>query len=266
MPATLQPEARRVTAESRPAPFPGGVPPDPRDGCASPRPSAGSRVMTSPPGRASRSGVSHDPKVGQYADLNQLRPMSVPNVETQCRHGTAKRPMREVHDWHGGRHRHVRDADVDAPKHARDHAHNPRKLEILSDPAARVAESLRYRKSVQEYQAKHAPDQLKPQEAKSEHTPPETLDKPTSAIAKRAIPEAREARRQPRPERPRLPSNEATQFAVSIGALASNVADVLGLIPSRADGLAVGTLAAVVAGVAWGNKRWKDRHGDRSKD
>lgn len=182
--------------------------------------------------------------------------------------------MRELRDWHGHgehRHRHGHDATADAPsKHAGDPlehaAHNELKLKMLLDPEARKAEHLRYRKTVEAYEPKHAAGHLKPQEAKPQLGPPEVRDKPASAIAKRAIPENREALRQPRPERSRLPSNEVTQFAVSVGALASNVADALGMIPARADGLAVGTLAAVVAGVAWGNKRWKDKHGDRPED
>jgi hypothetical protein len=182
--------------------------------------------------------------------------------------------MRELRDWHGhGEHRprHAHDATADTPaKHARDTpkhaAHDGLKLKMLLDPEFRKAEHLRYRKTVDAYEPKHAAGKLKPQEAKPEQAPPETRDKPASAIAKRAIPEDREARRQAKPERSRLPSNEVAQFAVSVGALASNVADALGMISARADGLAIGTLAAIVAGVAWGNKRWKDVHGDRSKD
>jgi hypothetical protein len=199
--------------------------------------------------------------------------------------------MRELHGYHGEHRRHAHDAAApteasgrhardrahDAPKHA---SHDAPRFKILWDPEARKAEHLKYQQKVEaaeaEYAAKHAkpkpgdqvrvPGQRKPQEAKPEHALPETRDKPASAIGKRAIPEHREAHRQPRPERSRLPSNEAAQFVVSIGALASSVADAFGMIPARVDGIAAGTLAAVVAGVAWGNKRWKDRHGDRSKD
>src|SRR5689334_21641365 len=106
--------------------------------------------------------------------------MSRPNVGM----GRAERPMRELRDWHGDHHRHGRDAAADAPgKHARDHAHDPQKLEILRDPAARKAEFFRYQKIVQEYEAKHAAGQPRPQEAKPEAAPPETRDKPASRIA-----------------------------------------------------------------------------------
>ena len=68
-------------------------------------------------------------------------------------------------------------ADAAVDVHAKHAADSPR-LRVLRDPEARKAEFFKYQKTVQEYEAKHAAGQLKPQEAKPEHAPPETRDKP----------------------------------------------------------------------------------------
>ena len=47
---------------------------------------------------------------------------------------------------------------------------------------------------------------------------------------------------------------------------ATTVADVLNIMPAKLDAVAASLLGAVVAGVAWGNKRWKDKHADRPED
>ena len=178
--------------------------------------------------------------------------------------------MRELHGGHEAErhpHRHARDALADAPgKHARDHAHNPRKFEILRDPAARIAESLRYQKVVQEYEAKHAPRQLKPQEVKPEHAPPETRDKPAGKIAERTKSPERQEQKQRKPERSWLPANDTSQMVAGIGIAVSSIADALYVLPGKWDAVAASFLGAAVAGVAWGNRRWKDKHGNRPED
>jgi hypothetical protein len=63
-----------------------------------------------------------------------------------------------------------------------------------------------------------------------------------------------------------LPSNETAQFAVSLGVVATTVADVLNIMPAKLDAVAASLLGSAVAGVAWGNKRWKDKHADRPED
>jgi hypothetical protein len=176
--------------------------------------------------------------------------------------------MRELHGWHEAKrdpHRHAHDAGADAPgKHARDHAHDPRKLDMLRDSAARTAEFFRYQKAVQNYEAKHAAGHPKPQEAKPEHAPPESRDKPASRIASRALPESKEVARKGKPERSWLPSNEIGQVAVSLDALFTTVNASYHVIPGKVDGIFAAALGVLVAGVAWANKRWKDKHhGDR---
>jgi hypothetical protein len=199
--------------------------------------------------------------------------------------------MRELHGYHGEHRRHAHNAAAPADthgKHARDRAndapkhasHDAPKFKILRDPEARKAEHLKYQQKVEaaeaEYAAKHAkpkpgdqsraPEQLKPQERGPEHTPPEARDKPTSRLAEKwDSPESqREERR--RPERSRLPANEATQMVAGIGVAISSVADALNVLPGRWDAVAASFLGALVAGVAWGNKRWKDKHGNRPED
>jgi hypothetical protein len=180
--------------------------------------------------------------------------------------------MRELHGWHEAKrdpHRHAHDAVADAPgKHARDSpkhaAHDSLKFKMLLNPEARKAEHLRHRKAVQEYEAKHAAGQLKPQEAKRETTPPESRDKPASRIASRDLPESKEVTRKQKPERSWLPSNEIGQVGVSLDALFTTVNASYHVIPGRVDGIFAAALGVVVAGVAWANKRWKDKHhGDR---
>jgi len=178
--------------------------------------------------------------------------------------------MRELHAWHGDR-RHAPDAAADAPV-AR--AHGAPKLEVLRDPAVRIAKALEYRKIVEAAEAKHAAEQLKPKEARPDQAPREirersTEDRETKAalaeVDDRSTGLPAQAAKKRKPERSWLPSNETTQFAVSIGALGSTVSDALNIMPGKWDAAVASALAAVVTGVAWGNKRWKDRHGDRSQ-
>jgi hypothetical protein len=35
------------------------------------------------------------------------------------------------------------------------------------------------------------------------------------------------------------------------------------VVPGKIDGIAAAALGVVVAGVAWANKRWKEKHADR---
>jgi hypothetical protein len=43
-------------------------------------------------------------------------------------------------------------------------------------------------------------------------------------------------------------------------------ADALNVLPGKWDAVAASFLGAAVASVAWGNRRWKDRHGSRPED
>jgi hypothetical protein len=191
-------------------------------------------------------------------------------MDTNVGTGRAGRPMREVRGYHGEHRRHARDAHTpadnpatrphDAPKQA---AHDSLKLKML-DPAARVAEQLRYRKVVDEsYKPNHAAEQLRPQEAKPEQAPPETRDKPARRIASRDLPEHKQETRKRKPERSWLPSNETSQVVVSLDALFTVINASYHVVPGKVDAIGAAALGVVVAGVAWANKRWKDRHGNR---
>jgi hypothetical protein len=198
--------------------------------------------------------------------------------------------MRELHAaWHehGGRHRRGHDAIGPADiRLARVHdsptpeARDSPKLKMLLDPEARKAERLKYQQKVEAteaaYTAKHAkpgsgdrrqaPEQPGPQEARPEPAPPETRDKPASRIAERRDPLESQREEQRKPERSRLPSNEMSQAVAGVGVALSSVADALNVLPGRWDAVAASFLGAMVAGVAWGNKRWRDRHGNRPED
>jgi hypothetical protein len=195
--------------------------------------------------------------------------------------------MRELHGWHGDHGRHARDAHApadnrtprahDSPKHA---SHDAPKLRILLDPEFRKAERLKYQQKVEaaeaEYAARHAkpkandqshtPEQLKSQQPKPEHTPPETRDKPASKLAaKWDAPESqREERR--RPERSRLPRADTVQMLTGNGLAVVSIAAAFNLLPDSWEKVAASVVAAVVGNVAWGNRRWKDKHGNRPED
>jgi len=137
---------------------------------------------------------------------------------------------------------------------------------MLLDPVARRAEHLRYRQSVEAYEAKHAAGQLKPQEAKPEHVPHETRDKPTSEIAERRKPLERQREERRMPERSRLPAADTVQMVTGNGLAMAAVAVAFNVLPDTWDKVAASIFAAVVGNVAWGNRRWKDKHGNRPED
>lgn len=171
--------------------------------------------------------------------------------------------MRELRDWHGEHHRHARDAGADVhPKHAAD----PPRLRVLRDAEVRIAEALKHRNAVREYEAKHAAGHPKPQEAKPEHAPPENRDKPSSKIAERTKPPERQEQKQRKPERSRLPAADTAQMVAGNGLAIVSVAVFLNALPERWETVAASVLGAVVANVAWGNRRWKDKHGNRPED
>lgn len=176
--------------------------------------------------------------------------------------------MRELHGSHEGRHRHAHDAAVDAPgKHARDHAHSLRNFEMVSDPAARIAESLRLRKSVQEYEAKHAAAHPKPQEAKPEHAPLETRDKPAAGIAKRRLDEAKQAPDAAAREKPRV-KDKAIAFWTAVSGVALTAAAEQFHIMSPALASEISKAVEVVAlGIIWRQSdRTENKDGNRPKD
>jgi hypothetical protein len=135
--------------------------------------------------------------------------------------------MRELHGYHGEHRRHAHDATAatDTPgKHARDRAHDAPKFKVLLDPEARKAEHLRYRKAVEAaYEPKHIGDQLKPQEEKPEHGPPEARDKPAVGIARRRLEEPNQAGDVAAREKPRF-RDKALNFWTAASGLALTMA------------------------------------------
>ena len=176
--------------------------------------------------------------------------------------------MRELHDWHGDRHRHARDAAADAPgKHARDQAHGPRKFEILSDPEARKAEHLKYRKTVEAYEPKHAAGQLKPQEANPEHAPPETTDRPATGIAKRRLEESSQAPDVAAREKPRFKEKAIAFWSAASGWAITTTADYLHVIPHGLASEISGAIGVVALGILWRqSERTENKDGNRPKD
>jgi hypothetical protein len=163
--------------------------------------------------------------------------------------------MRELHALHGDRRHHAPDAEADIPATC---AHDSPRHDALSYPAARVAEHLEYRKLV-EAQVKYA----------AEHQSldrPETRDMPASKIGRRRTPPENQEQKQRKPERSWLPSDATMHVAAGAGVFVSSVADAVNVLPGRWDAVVASFLGAVVAGVAWGNKRWKDRNGNRPED
>jgi hypothetical protein len=155
--------------------------------------------------------------------------------------------MRELHARHGDR-RATPDAATDSSA-----AHPPgfrHQIEVLRDPEVRMAKHLEYRKKVEDAYA----------------NPSETRDRPASKIAERRDRLESQEQERRRPERSRLPTNETANFALGIGVAASALSDALNVVPARWDAVAISFLGAAVSGVAWGNKRWKDKHGNRPED
>jgi hypothetical protein len=169
--------------------------------------------------------------------------------------------MRELDAWHGDHRRPAADLPVDS--HATRARDAPR-YEVLRDPAARVAAHLELRKAVAAVDAaagKPQPEQAR--EARPEHSAPESHDQPAGTIAsRREPPEVQEGKRT-RPERRWLPSNETAQVLIGAGVAVSSLADAVSVLPGRWDAVVASSAAAIGAGIAWGNKRWKDKHGDR---
>ena len=170
--------------------------------------------------------------------------------------------MRELHAWHSDR-SHPHDAPADTPA---TRPHDSPKHVVLRDPADRIAKHLEYRKTVEAGQANYAARHAKPEEAKPEHTPSETRDGAASKIAERQESLEDQGQKRRRPERSRLPSNETAQLVVGVSVVASSVAGAINVLPGRWDAVAASVVGAVAAGVAWGNKRWKDKHGNRPED
>jgi hypothetical protein len=207
--------------------------------------------------------------------------------------------MRELHGYHGEHRRHAHDATAPADtheKHARDRAHEaPKhashdspKFKILWDPEARKAERLKYEQKVEaaeaEYAGKHAkpkpgdqprtPDQRKPQESKPEHAPPETrerlsADRETQAalaeVDERTARLPDQAAKKQKPQRSWLPRADMVKAISDVGMLVTTIAVALGDASAKWDAVAAGAVTAVVSNIAWANRRWKEKHGDRSE-
>jgi hypothetical protein len=193
--------------------------------------------------------------------------------------------MREVHGRHEARrdpHRHAHDALAatdapaarphDGPKHA---AHDAPKFKMLLDPEARKAEHLRHRKTVQEYEARHAAGQPKPQETKPEHAPHEAREHASNdretrdslaEVDERTTRLPVQSAKKEKPERSWLPRADMVRAVSDIGMLATSFAVAFGVASVKWDAVAASAVTAVVSNVAWANRRWKEKHGDRPED
>ena len=191
--------------------------------------------------------------------------------------GRRNRPVREIDGYHGEHRRHARDAHAspDAPAgRPSDARRGPSgmtaydllKLSTALGPEGQKKHRDDYQQRVSAAYADYAARHAKPGAAEPEpgRMPPETRDKPTNRIADRDLPESKEVARKRKPERSWLPSNEVSQVAVSLDALFTTINASYNIIPGKVDGIFAAALGVVVAGVAWANKRWKDKHhGDR---
>lgn len=195
--------------------------------------------------------------------------------------------MRELHGYHGEHARHARDPHApadnpatrahDHPKHAARDSLKPR---MLLDPEARKAARLDYQRKVEaaeaEYAARHArpgpgdqprpPHQRRPQQPKPEHAPPESRDQPAAKIAGREKPPGRQREEGRTPERPRLPKTDTVDMLARNGLAVASVAVAFNLLPDSWEKVAASAAAAVIGNVAWANRRWKERHGNRPED
>ena len=133
----------------------------------------------------------------------------------------------------------------------------------------------RARRAAEAYEAKHAAGQPKPQESKPEHAPPETRehaakDRETKAalaeVDERTARLPVQAAKKEKPERSWLPRADMVKAISDIGMLATAIAVALGDASAKWDAVAAGAVAAVVSNVAWANRRWKEKHGDRPED
>lgn len=210
--------------------------------------------------------------------------------------------MRELHDWHerGDHGRHARDAHAPADGHAarapegpRHAAHNSPKLRMLLDPAARIAEQLRYGETVAGYSPKHAADQRKPADRDVDQgvRQAQGSDRPrTSVTENRTPPEGRERRtpdretrdalaevdqrtarlpeqsaKKQRPERSWLPRADTFKMLGGNSLALATIAVAAHLIPDTWERVGVTVVAAIAGNVTWANKRWKEKHGNRSE-
>lgn len=151
---------------------------------------------------------------------------------------------------------------------------------MLRDPEARKAARLAYQQKVEAaeagYAARHArpapgdrprtPDQRGPREPDPEHAPPEPRDKPAGKIADRGKPSGRQREEGRTPERPRLPKTDTVDMLARNGLAVASVAVAFNLLPDSWEKVAASVAAAVIGNVAWANRRWKERHGNRPED
>ena len=208
--------------------------------------------------------------------------------------------MRELHGYHG---EHRRDQHGEHSRHARDAAHvrdvaHPRdgtsdarpknafesltpearealKLKMLTDPEARKAARLRQGKLVQEaYNPKHAAEQLNPQKPKPELVPRETRERRTAdRETKAALAEVDErtarlpdqAAKKQKPERSWLPRADTFKMLGGNSLAIASIVVATDLIPDAWEKVGVSVVAAIAGNVTWANRRWKEKHGNRSE-
>lgn len=210
--------------------------------------------------------------------------------------------MRELHGYHGEHRRdqhsehsrhpldaaHARDAaqsrdgTADArPKNAYEaltpKAREALKLKMLTDPEARKAARLSQGKLVREaYNPRHAAEQPNPQGPKPDHVPPETperqrrtADRETnSALAEVDERTARlpdQAAKKQKSERSWLPRADTFKMLGGNSLAIASIAVGTDLISDTWEKVGISVVAAIAGNVTWANRRWKEKHGNRSE-
>lgn len=185
-----------------------------------------------------------------------------------------------MREWHAPHGRDGSDHDLEVPVmptrgHSRSH-------EPIRDSEMQIREVLDYRRRVDAAYAADAQERTEQREsvALRERTrdrvaTEKPLERPASdpetsaALAKvdeRSVALPGQTAKKAKPEHSRLPSNKTTSLVVGIGMTLSAGADFLNVMPGKSEELVTAFLGTVIAGVAWGNQRWKEKHGDRSED
>jgi len=173
--------------------------------------------------------------------------------------------MRELHAWHGDRHRPAPDAPADVhPRHASD---SPR-FRVLLDPEVRRAEWAKQEKSVREYEPKHAAGQPKPQETAAELR--ETGSEAKAALAavdNRTLPKSSQVKDVAASQKRRVSDKDISYIAMLGSYIVKTAAEYVSAIPPHlASDISGGLLVLAVGIVLSRDKRRKDGNADRPQD
>jgi hypothetical protein len=112
-----------------------------------------------------------------------------------------------------------------------------------------------------------AAEQLKPQEPKPEHSPPETRDKPATGIAKRRLEESTQAPDVAAREKPRFNEKKLNFWKAAGGFALTVAAEQFHLIPPGLATEISNAIEVAALGILWRQgDRTENRDGNRPKD